>query len=207
MKNLALLAAAVAGVALVLYFINPACVNPNKTQEPIEPAVFASEPLRVGVVAFKNNSGAYAPGWDFGANIATTITTGLGGRSDFRIFERQQTRKVIEEWNLNPLQNPKTAVKIGNLTGVQFLIIGKITRASQQEVPTPWATATGTMVTIDFKAVDSETGKIKVVDTATGCAIGGSLKKSGLHIPTVKEAVRKAGKNAAVKLSKYVEVR
>lgn len=199
MKNWVLLAAAIGGVLLVFMFMSP------EGGGPVEPAVIASKPLRVGVVAFENNSGAYGSGWDFGANIATTITTGLGGRRDFRIFERQQLSKVINEQKLNPLQNPKTAVKIGNLTGLQLLIVGTITSADQQEVPTPVGKAVGTMVTVDFKAIDTETGEIKVVDRATDYAIGGKLS-GGLHLPTAKRAIRKVGKKVAGKLDKYVKV-
>lgn len=198
MKNVALIAAAVVGVLLVFNFMSP-------NGGPIEPDIIATQPMRVGVVSFDNNSGAYAPGWDFGANIATTITTGLGGRSDFRIYERQQLSKVIDEQRLNPLQNPETAVKIGNLTGVQLLIVGKITSANQQEIPTPAGTVAGSMVTVDFKAIDAETGEIKVVDRATDYAVGGK-HSSGLHIPTAKRAIRKVGNTVADKLDKYVKV-
>jgi len=199
MKNIALLAAAVGGVLLVFMFMSP------NGGGPIEPSVIANQPLRVGVVAFDNNSGAYAPGWDFGANIATTITSNLGGRRDFRIFERQQLSQVISEQKLNPLQNPDTAVKIGNLTGLQLLIVGKITSANQQEVPTPMGKAVGTMVNVVFKAIDTETGEIKVVDRTNAYAVGGKLE-SGLNIPTVKKAIRKVGEKTADRLDKYVKV-
>lgn len=198
MKNIALVAAAVVGVLLVFNFMSP-------DGGPVETEVISNEPMRVGVVSFENNSGAYTPGWDFGANIATTITTGLGGRSDFRIYERQQLSQVVAEQRLNPLQNPETAVEIGNLTGVQLLIVGKITSANQQEIPTPAGTVVGTMVTVDFKAIDAETGEIKVVDRATDYAVGGK-HSSGLHIPTAKRAIRKVGNTVADKLDKYVKV-
>lgn len=199
MKNLALLAAAVGGILLVFMFMSPN--GPNGCNNPI----IANKPMRVGVVPFKNNSGAYATGWDFGANVATTITSGLGGERDFRIYERQQLSKVITEQKLNPLQNPKTAVKIGNLTGLQLLVVGIITNVSRQKINTPWGTPVGTMVTVDFKAIDTETGEIKVVQRVTDFAIGGSLK-GGLHLPTVKKAISKIGNKVAGKLDKCVKV-
>lgn len=198
MEKIALAAAAVVGIILVFTVLIP-------DGGPVTTEIISSKPLRVGVVSFRNNSGAYGRGWDFGANVATTITTALGGKRDFRIFERQQLSKVIAEQRLNPLQNPHTAVKIGNLTGIELLIVGTITSVDQQKVPTGLIKVTGTIVTVDFKAIDTETAEIKVIDSATAYAIGGE-HSSGLHLPTAKTAIRNVGENVADKLDGYVRV-
>lgn len=204
MKNLALLGAAAGGVLLIFCLMSPGCLGPNP-KPCSEPLIF-NKPARVGVVAFGNNSGVYGSGWDTKEYIATMITTGLGGKRDFRIFERQQLSKVIAEQKLNPLQNPETAVKIGNLTGIQLLVVGTITSINQQRVPTPAGKAGGMMVTVDFKAIDAETGEIKINGRASDFALGVVLE-NGLRLPSAgKRAFRKVGNKVADKLAKCVEV-
>ena len=62
--------------------------------------------------------------------LVELFTTALVERGAVRVFERKRLEAILKEQNLSMSGNvdPATAVKIGKLIGVQYILTGKITR-------------------------------------------------------------------------------
>lgn len=62
--------------------------------------------------------------------LVELFTTALVERGAVRVFERKRLEAILKEQNLSMSGNvdPSTAVKIGKLIGVQYILTGKITR-------------------------------------------------------------------------------
>ncbi len=67
---------------------------------------------------------------EISAALVELFTTALVERGAVRVFERKRLEAIMKEQNLSVSGNvdPATAVKIGKLIGVQYILTGKITR-------------------------------------------------------------------------------
>ncbi len=67
---------------------------------------------------------------EISAALVELFTTALVERGAVRVFERKRLEAIMKEQNLSVSGNvdPATAVKIGKLVGVQYILTGKITR-------------------------------------------------------------------------------
>ncbi|HZL38039.1 MAG TPA: CsgG/HfaB family protein [Tepidisphaeraceae bacterium] len=83
---------------------------------------------RVGVPAFAVTTGA---GMSGEANLdglaADQMTTLLGMSNRFHVIERAQLQKLIDEQNLEGIVKPGELAKQGQVRGVDFLLLGKVT--------------------------------------------------------------------------------
>lgn len=97
----------------------------------------------------------------------------------FNVMEREQLKGILDEHNLNltGIVDPNTAVKIGQLTGVQYLVYGSITGLSSKEngfhYDTPKVGGVGNIqyiVTANMTAriIDLETGRIVLAARGIG---------------------------------------
>ena len=82
---------------------------------------------RVAVVDFEDKS-AYGQG-RLGRAAADVLTRFLFESQQFRVIERQQVAKILEEqkFQSSGAVNPQTAMQIGKLLGVEMLAIGAVT--------------------------------------------------------------------------------
>ncbi len=67
---------------------------------------------------------------EISAALVDLFTTALVEKGNFRVFERSRLQDIMKEQNLGLSGNisPNTAVQIGKLLGVQYLLTGRITR-------------------------------------------------------------------------------
>ncbi len=103
---------------------------------------------RIAVLPFKNATAA-AKRDDYGSAVADMITTALVNSKKFNVIERENIKKILKEQELwlSGLVDSGTTKKIGQLTGVSFLIVGSVSKL-------------GNYIEIDLRMLDTETGKI-----------------------------------------------
>ncbi len=90
---------------------------------------------RIAIVDFDVNDSGLWVGFrphkrEISAALVELFTTALVERGSVRVFERKRLEAIMKEQNLSMSGNvdPATAVKIGKLIGVQYILTGKITR-------------------------------------------------------------------------------
>lgn len=112
--------------------------------------------------------------WDVGTGLADILTTTMLEKNRFRLMERNLLDKAIAEQDLGASSrvDARTAVKIGKVIGVDYLLMGKVTQFA-------WATRntggiggviggiagvrssnTKANVEVDIRIVDAETAEI-----------------------------------------------
>ncbi len=105
--------------------------------------------------------------WDVGIGIAETITTELVNTGEFTVVERAQLQKVLDEQQLGKegVLDPATAARVGNILGVQLMLLGTVTEFSldTQKVNVPIlgkVDVTIARCVINAKMVSVETAEI-----------------------------------------------
>jgi TolB-like protein len=112
------------------------------------PKVDDTKKLKIVVFAFEaktsdsSNSG-------FGASVGEMVTTAIVQTGCFQVVERQQLAKVLKEqdFELNDAVDQQTAVKVGELMGVDAIVIGSVLKL-------------GTQTELDSRVVKVQSGEI-----------------------------------------------
>ena len=134
---------------------------------------------RIAILEFEDKSGSGAPG----EAVADMLTTELFSTNEFTILERSRLDAVLAEQNLGSAGyvDPGTAVRLGKLLGVQFLITGAVTRFKTETggavVPLPIGGFSGVAVgshtahvSLDVRAISVQTGEIVLAAREDGAA-------------------------------------
>ncbi|MDQ5856672.1 MAG: hypothetical protein M3542_00120 [Acidobacteriota bacterium] len=152
-------------------------------------ALFAGGPLaaadsstkpRVAVLEFKNKVQGYGwSGYKAGQAAQDMFVTELVRKGNYRVMEREQLDEILQEKNLTLSGDvdPKTAVKIGKMIGVEYLIAGAVTEMGVADrnanVPSLFGRMPSVNVrsqkldaAIDARAFSTSTGEIVWADTA-----------------------------------------
>lgn len=118
--------------------------------------------------------------WDVGKGIADEFVTEFLKTKRFRLIEREQIDKVIEEQNFGQSGrvDPKTAASIGKILGVDFLVMGRVTEFSFKSTGVSGLSlkegiglgvkSTNAIVAIDARLVDASTAEIIASVTGRG---------------------------------------
>jgi curli biogenesis system outer membrane secretion channel CsgG len=147
--------------------------------------LFTASPLlaqgakpRVAVLEFVDKSTHYYSWYQVGRAAQDMMVTALVKGDAFRVVDRERLQALMQEKNLSISGDvdPKTAVKVGKLLGVEYVIVGAITEFG---VTNSGASAPGfgglpsfSMKTqrmdaaIDARAINTSTGEIVWADTA-----------------------------------------
>lgn len=183
------------------------------------PALAAKK--RIAVVDLEDKAQGQHGGWrSVGSGMADMITTGLIKSGKFNVMERQELQKVFDEQKLGAsgAVTPQTAAKVGQLLGVQYLVIGSVTEFGVKESKLgvgnvgrvlgfgggAEAKTNTARVAMDVRLVDTSTGKIIVADkgegeqSSTGVSIDMTVApsvdfgKEGFDETVIGKAVRKS---------------
>jgi hypothetical protein len=143
---------------------------------------------RIAILDFADKSGAGAPG----AAISDMLTTELFNTNAFRIIERERLHALLTEQKLvsDGFVDASSAVQLGKLLGVDFLISGAITQFKTETaggvVPLPFGgVAIGShtaYVNLDTRMINAQTGEIVYAAREEGAAnatIGGLAAYGG----------------------------
>ena len=140
---------------------------------------FAQAKPRVAVIEFKNKVSGWSWGWyQAGTQAQDMFVTALVKSGKYRVIEREQLAAIMQEKNLTLSGDidPKTAMKIGKLLGVEYIIAGALTELGAQKtnVNTPWLRGIPSVnvgvskmdCAIDARAFSTTTGEIVWADSA-----------------------------------------
>ncbi|HEV8608503.1 MAG TPA: CsgG/HfaB family protein [Thermoanaerobaculia bacterium] len=145
-----------------------------------EPAAEPAAKPRVAILEFKNKVQGYGwSGYKAGQAAQDMLATELVKKGTFRVMEREQLDAIVQEKNLSLSGNidPKTAVKIGKMIGVEYLIAGAVTEMGVADrnanVPALFGRLPSVNVrsqrldaALDARAFSTSTGEIVWADTA-----------------------------------------
>ncbi|HQR47137.1 MAG TPA: CsgG/HfaB family protein [Thermoanaerobaculia bacterium] len=99
------------------------------------PAAAQAKP-RVAVIEFKNKVSGWSWGWyHAGEQTQDMFVTELVKRGSYRVIEREQLAHIMQEKGLalSGDLDPKTAMKVGKLLGVEYIITGALTELGAQK--------------------------------------------------------------------------
>lgn len=150
---------------------------------------------RVAVLEFKNKAEGYAWEWYRAGQAAQDmLVTELVKKGNFRVMEREQLAAIMEEKHLSLSGDvdPKTAVKLGKMIGVEYLIAGAVTElgVADRDVNVPSALFGGRLpsvnvrsqkmdAAVDARAFSTSTGEIVWADTASESTSDSSVYVAG----------------------------
>jgi curli biogenesis system outer membrane secretion channel CsgG len=184
----------------------------------------AAEKPRIGILRFTNNT--HAAWWHVtsGTELQDMLITELASTKAFTLLERKELDAVISEQKLGAsgLVNPKTASKIGNLTGAKYIVAATVSSyeenmGDKKAGVSLFGVSVGkdketAYISVDLKVIDVETGEI--VDTRT---VEGTSQASGLRLglnvmglsgdygTKAKTPTGKAIRGCIVEISQYLE--
>ena len=176
---------------------------------------------RIAVMDLEDKAQGQHGGWhNVGSGMADMITTGLVKSGKFNVIERAKLEKIMAEQKLGAsgMVTTQTAAKIGQLLGVQYMVMGAVTEFGIKEsklgvgnlgglfgVSGGVDTRTNTAkVAMDVRLIDTSTGELiraekgEGEESSTGVAIdlGGvpsvDFGKDGFDDTVIGKAVRKS---------------
>jgi curli biogenesis system outer membrane secretion channel CsgG len=157
---------------------------------PIAQAAGSAKP-RVAILEFVDKS-THSYGWyHVGRAAQDMMVTALVKGDAFRVIDRERLQALMQEKNLSLSGDvdPKTAVQVGKLLGVEYFIMGAITEFgvtnSGASVPGYGGLPSFSMRTqrmdaaIDARAINTSTGEIVWADTAKDSSSDKSVYVAG----------------------------
>lgn len=151
----------------------------------------------VAVAEFKNNARTYWWRTGVGWELSDLLTNEMAATGRFRMVERSKLHHVLREQNLGASGriNPRTAARIGKLTGARYLVMGRVSaferrirgdsggfsfkglrlRGKKEKI----------YIAIDLRVVDTTTGEVVHVRTVEARA-----KSSGIRIGVSRRGFR-----------------
>lgn len=149
---------------------------------------------RVAIVDFDIDDAGLWSGFkphkrEISSALVSLFTTALVERGSVRVFERKRLEAIMKEQNLSMSGNvdPSTAVKIGKLIGVQYILTGKITRFAYKGKSFDAFFKVGFKFKnkklegrLDIRLIRTDTGEVVYVDKGMG-----SKKFMNLRIATI----------------------
>ncbi len=148
---------------------------------------------RVAVLEFKNKVQGYGwSGYKAGQAAQDMLVTELVKKGKYRVMEREQLEAILQEKNLSLSGDidPKTAVKLGKMIGVEYLIAGAVTEMGVADrnanvpsffgrVPSVNVRSQRLDAALDARAFSTSTGEIVWADTASESTSDSSVYVSG----------------------------
>ena len=145
------------------------------------PAFAQGNKPRVAVLEFKNKASHYTWNWyEAGRGAQDMLVTELVKSGKYRVIEREQLAAIMQEKNLSLSGDidPRTAVKIGKMLGVEYLIAGAVTELGVTDrgasvpggllrgLPSVNVRSQKAEAALDARAFSTSTGEIVWADSA-----------------------------------------
>ncbi len=168
-----------------------------------------------------------------GESVAEAVVSEVAGIGGMKIYTRRDLQKVLEEQKLqmSGLIDPNTAVQIGQLAGVKYIITGAVNNVNLKWVSLgeakraakgllgTWgsvlsagaSTQEGWNVIVDvvIKVIDTETGEVVLSKTVSGREVMGKSPQFSYDsiIGGIKKAVAEAVEDIRPEISKLFPLR
>ena len=138
---------------------------------------------RIAIMSLENKSGFRGTEMDLGTGMADMLTTEFVTTKKVRVVERAEMEKIMKEQNfdMSGAVNAQTAAKIGQILGVEYMIIGSVNEFGTSK--SAYGAFGVSMVNnvanvgLDIRAID--TSSAEIIAAATG---KGSKSKKGVGI-------------------------
>ncbi len=158
------------------------------------PTLEAAALYKIAVLPFDDGSIKdrwWGNNWDVGKGISDEMVTELLKTGKFRLIEREQIDKVLNEQNFGTSGrvDNNSAAKIGKILGVQYLVMGRVTEFSFKSTEVGGISlkkgigmglkSTKANVAIDARLVD--TGSAEIISSVTGKGNKSSNNVSVVH--------------------------
>lgn len=159
MKNIWILSIVCAGL------MGTACLAAETTTKPADSK---TSKIKVAIGTFENKTNL--PDEEV-RSFTDMITTAMVKARKFEILERARIEEALKEQAMGEMgmMDGKTAQKLGNLLGCDFILIGSLTEAGiSEKVMGTGAFAiakTKAYLSVDIRILDAETGSIKIAET------------------------------------------
>ena len=141
----------------------------------------------IALLEFSNKASvSYDISFEDASMVSDYVLEELLDSGRFNVMEREQLQGILDEHHLNltGLVSPDTAVEIGKLTGVQYLVYGSITGLSSKKQGIGYANFGGIIdnyqyvvtANITGRFIDLETGRIVLAARGTGSSTSSSTE-------------------------------
>ena len=149
-------------------------------------AVAKDRPV-VAVLDFTNDTQAAWWRSDVGRELGGMLANELVGTGAFKVVERQKLGAVLSEQDLGASGrvNKSTAAKMGQVTGAQYLITGKVAAYEENTAGSGGGLSfkgisvggkrSKAYLAIDLRVVNANTGEVEFVRTVEGNSKGGGM--------------------------------
>ncbi len=145
-------------------------------------AVQADERPRIAIIEFPVDDAGLWSGFkphkrEISAALIDLFTTAIVEKGSFRLFERERLAAIMKEQNLGLSGNitPETAVQVGKLLGVQYLLTGRVTKFAYKGKSYDAFFKVGFKYKsqelqgrLDIRLIRTDTGEIVYVDKGSG---------------------------------------
>lgn len=135
--------------------------------------LYAKKP-RIAIADFSDKVGGSYGDWKIGDGISDMLATSLMKTGKFDLYERKKMDAILEEQKLGltGLITPETAVKMGKLLGVQYIVIGSVNQFGQKEEGgSAFGISINSLVArvgADIRIVKVESGQIMAAESGVG---------------------------------------
>jgi TolB-like protein len=166
------------------------------------PSALGAEKKRVAVLPFKNESQLHDS--YFGDGLDDQLNAGLFHTKAYEIIDRASLDAVLKEQRLGAtgVIDPRTAVQIGKILGVDYLVIGNIIYAG---IDDSIFLNTGAKVSVAVRMIDVATGEVVFAEKADGRKNASVImdkysKRHNMHLPAAKFIFAEAAQRAIGKI-------
>lgn len=151
---------------------------------------YAKKP-RLAIIDFQYKAGSATGSWSVGQGMADMLATSLFKSGKFDVMERSKLESVLEEQKLqmSGITTPESAVKVGKILGLQYIVIGSVNQFGQKNEQTKAfgvaVNSTTARVATDTRIINVESGRVEGAETGTGeeTATGVSIQNADI-LPT-----------------------
>jgi curli biogenesis system outer membrane secretion channel CsgG len=176
---------------------------------------FAAKP-RIAIIDFEDKSGSAWGEWAIGTGVSDMLATTLFKTGKFDIYERAQMEAILSEQSLqmSGAMTTESAVKVGKLLGVKYLVVGSVNQFGQKETGVSafgiGVKSTTAHVACDVRLIEVETGKLVAAEkgeaneSATGVSAdyqGVSFGGTGFDETIIGKATNKCVVDIANKIA------
>ena len=166
----------------------------------------SSDKPRIAVLEFKNkadNQWWYSGGAEAAQDVFVTELVKSG---KFRVVEREQLEALMQEKNLSLSGDvdPKTAVRVGKLLGVNYLLTGAVTEYGNTDVSGGgrgvYAGKRKFVAALNARLIDTSTGEVVWADEASAeeasvkvsvFGVGGGVDDNRMFDKVMKPCIQK----------------
>lgn len=129
---------------------------------------------RIAIIDFEDKSGSAWGSWAIGTGVSDMLATTLFKTGKFDIYERKQMEAILGEQSLqmSGALTTESAVKVGKLLGVKYLVVGSVNQFGQKETGVKafglGVRSTTAHVACDVRLIEVETGKLAAAEKGEG---------------------------------------